>query len=473
MGRVDHRVFQFDRFELDLTRGCLRTNDRTIDLRPKALEVLCCLVQNAGRLVSKQELFEAVWPNVTVSDDSLVQCIRELRQKLSDENRRLIKTMARRGYLLEASVTLRERSSPEASIGGPSEVPHEVPIEQAATAPDLRRSRWPEAIVAHKLSFWSAAAAGFIFVAVGTLYLFGLPQSTASFAPLSVLTSSHVAVQSLAAFRDCEDCPEMIALPAGEFLMGSPDGESERRDVEGRPRRVVIAKRFAIGRFEITMEQFSAFVADAGMALGEQCREMVSVSGVSARWGAPEASFRKPGFEITSKHPVVCMSWHDAQAYVAWLGRRTGKAYRLPTEAEWEYAARAGTRTGYSFGNDAAELCVYAKFADLASPFGWHGGCRSPIATYGALPVGSFHPNPWGLFDMHGNAWEWVEDCWTPNAMEIPTDGSAFSHPGCEIGVIRGGSWAAGFGRSRSASRWPMPAAGHYQHVGFRVALPL
>ena len=88
MGRVDHRVFQFDRFELDLTRGCLRTNDRTIDLRPKALEVLCCLVQNAGRLVSKQELFEAVWPNVTVSDDSLVQCIRELRQKLSDENRR-------------------------------------------------------------------------------------------------------------------------------------------------------------------------------------------------------------------------------------------------------------------------------------------------------------------------------------------------------------------------------------------------
>jgi formylglycine-generating enzyme required for sulfatase activity len=468
MGRIDQRIFRFDRFELDLTRGCLRADDRTIDLRPKALEVLCYLVQNAGRLVSKQELFEAVWPNVTVSDDSLVQCIRELRQKLSDEDRRLIKTVARRGYLLEATVTLREPPLPEESIGGLSEVPPESPTEQV-----VRRSRWPGAIAAHKLSFWSAATACFIFIAMGTLYLFGLPQSTASFAPVGVTMSSHIAALPLAAFRDCDDCPEMIALPAGEFLMGSPDSESERRNVEGRPRRVVIAKRFAIGKFEITMEQFSAFVADAGMALGEECREIISVSGASARWGAPEASFRKPGFEVTGKHPVVCMSWHDAQAYVAWLGRRTGKAYRLPTEAEWEYAARAGTRTGYSFGNDAAELCAYAKFADLASPFGWHGGCRSPIATYGTVPVGSLHPNPWGLFDMHGNAWEWVEDCWTPNAMEIPTDGAAFSRPGCEIGVIRGGSWAAGFGRSRSASRWPMPAAEHYQHVGFRVALPL
>ncbi len=467
MGRIDPRVFRFDRFELDLTRGCLRANDQTIDLRPKAFEVLCYLVENAGRLVSKPELFEAVWPNVTVSDNSLVQCIRELRQKLSDEDRRLIKTVARRGYLLEATVALREQSSPKESAGASSDAAPKARLVQNA-----RRPRWLAPVVVHRLGFWSAATACLIFIAMGTLHLFGLPRSTASLAPFGAAVSPHM-VAPFAAFRDCEDCPEMVALPAGEFLMGSPDSESERRNVEGPPRRVVIAKRFAIGRFEITMEQFSAFVADAGMALGEQCREIISVSGASARWGAPEASFRKPGFEITGKHPVVCMSWHDAQAYVAWLGRRTGKAYRLPTEAEWEYAARAGTKTAYSFGDDAAELCAYAKFADLASPFGWHGGCRSPIATYGAIPVGSFNPNPWGLFDMHGNAWEWVEDCWTPNAMEIPTDGSAFFRRGCEIGVIRGGSWAAGFGRSRAASRWPMPAAEHYQHVGFRVALPL
>jgi formylglycine-generating enzyme required for sulfatase activity len=103
---------------------------------------------------------------------------------------------------------------------------------------------------------------------------------------------------------------------------------------------------------------------------------------------------------------------HTAQSDIR-AGSRAG--YRLPTEAEWEYAARAGTRTAYSFGNDAAEPWAYAKFADLASPFGWHGGCRSSIATYGTIPVGSLNSSPWGLYDMHGNAWEWVEDCWTPN----------------------------------------------------------
>jgi formylglycine-generating enzyme required for sulfatase activity len=198
----------------------------------------------------------------------------------------------------------------------------------------------------------------------------------------------------LSTFKDCEDCPEMVALPAGEFMMGSPESEFQRLETGGPPRRVAIARRFAIGRFEITMDQFSAFVAQTGMAVGDQCRKIVEFSGSSAGWGAPEASFRQPGFEVTGKHPVVCVSWHDAQAYVAWLSRRTGKAYRLPSEAEWEYAARAGTRTRYSFGNDPAEMCAYAKFADLASRFGWRGGCRSDMATYGtkpqAQPVGTF-----------------------------------------------------------------------------------
>src|ERR1700751_3772323 len=123
MDHIVHRVLRFDRFALDLVRGCLRAGDQEIDLRPKTFEVLCYLAENAGRLVSKQELFEAVWPNVTVSDDSLVQCIRELRQKLNDDDRRLIKTVARRGYLLEASVTLREPSSLEEGVGGASAAP--------------------------------------------------------------------------------------------------------------------------------------------------------------------------------------------------------------------------------------------------------------------------------------------------------------------------------------------------------------
>jgi formylglycine-generating enzyme required for sulfatase activity len=195
----------------------------------------------------------------------------------------------------------------------------------------------------------------------------------------------------------------------GEFMMGSPLDERNRKQVEGVPRHVVIARRIAIGRFEITVDQFSAFVTETGMTVGNTCKVIVEFDGSSAVFGRPEASFRHPGFDTTGSHPVVCVSWHEAQAYTAWLRRRTGKQYRLPTEAEWEYAARADTQTSYSFGNDETELCTSARFADLGSRFGWRGGCRSDVATYGPISVGKLRPNPWGIFDMHGNAWEWVD----------------------------------------------------------------
>jgi formylglycine-generating enzyme required for sulfatase activity len=266
----------------------------------------------------------------------------------------------------------------------------------------------------------------------------------------------------------------MVALPPGEFMMGSSEGERGRQNVEGFPRRVVIPKPFAIGKFEVTIDQFSAFVADTGMTIGNICNEIVAFDRTNLIWGPPEGSFRQPGFEVSGSQPVVCVSWHEAEAYVAWLRRRTGKPYRLPTEAEWEYAARAGTSTRYSFGNDETQLCGYARFADLGSRFGWHDGCRSDTVAYGPLPVGSLKPNPWDLFDMHGNAWEWVEDCWTPQASEIPTDGSAFARPEhCETGVVRGGSFAAASSRVRSAMRSPMPIGAHHYNNGFRVALSL
>jgi hypothetical protein len=124
--------------------------------------------------------------------------------------------------------------------------------------------------------------------------------------------------------------------------------------------------------------------------------------------------------------------------------------------------------------DDSLVQCIRARFADLGSRLGWGNTCRSDTTAYGPLPVGSFKPNPWGIFDMHGNSWEWVEDCWTPIASEIPTDGSAFSRLGnCEVGVMRGGSWAAGRGKVRSATRAPVKAAAHYHHIGFRVALSL
>jgi formylglycine-generating enzyme required for sulfatase activity/DNA-binding winged helix-turn-helix (wHTH) protein len=464
MDHIVHRVLRFDCFALDLARGCLRAGDQEIDLRPKTFEVLHYLAQNGGRLVPKQELFEGVWPNVSVCDDSLVQCIRELRQKLGDNDRRLIKTVSRRGYLLD--VTVRAEAPPSCA-GSAMQMPGLR--QKLAQASGLGR-RVPRTIAPHGLSILGIVVAGLLCVAS----IFLLPTSVADPSLVSRADSATGALGLRPTFKDCADCPEMVALPAGEFMMGSPKDERGRRSAEGLPRRVVIPKRIAIGKFEVTVDQFAAFAAETEMAVGNACQKLVRSSGGSSPWGPPEASFRQPGFEVSGSQPVVCISWHEAQAYVAWLSRRTGRPYRLPTEAEWEYASRAGTSTMYSFGDDETALCAYARFADLGSIFEWRGGCRSDTAAYGPLPVGSLRPNPWGIFDMHGNVWEWVEDCWTPNASDMPTDGSAFSRPdGCDVGVMRGGSWAAPYAKVRSATRWPARATSHYHHLGFRVALSL
>jgi formylglycine-generating enzyme required for sulfatase activity len=441
------RVLYFDKFSLDLARGCLRAGDQDIELRPKAFEVLKYLAANAGRLVTKQELYEAVWPNVIVSDDSIAQCIRELRGKLADDDHCLIKTVSRRGYLLDATVTpsaLQQMPVTAAAMAAP-QVAHPGPIHAPRT--------------------WLAVLTFFFGAVWGATFLLG---GTSLTGPRQGLSEQQTV------FQDCETCPEMVVLPAGDFMMGSLASEVGRVDVEGLPRRVVIPKRIAIGKFEVTVEQMSIFMTETGMNIGGTCRRLVNPERSPPTWSAPDASLENPGFEITPSHPAVCISWHEAQSYVAWLQRRTGKPYRLPTEAEWEYAARAGTATRYSFGNDESALCIHARFADLNSQFAWHDACRSELVAYGAAPVGSLKPNRWGVFDMHGNVWEWVEDCWTPNPLEIPVDGSAFSRPGnCEIGVMRGGSFSSSSLMVRSAIRSPMRTAQHFFNTGLRVALTL
>jgi formylglycine-generating enzyme required for sulfatase activity len=450
------RVLVFDSFALDLTRGGLRRGEEDIELRPKAFRVLCYLVENAGRLITKQELYEAVWADVVVSDDSIVQCIRELRCKLGDDDHRLIKTVPRRGYLLDAAVS--QEATRCLSDGSPATSSGE-PQAQIGIAQPIGR------VPARKIGVWLAIAAGLLSGAAWwPTYHAGWQIS---------VQGALSGYERHASFKDCEDCPDMVALPAGEFMMGSPATENGHQAVEGLPRLVVIPKGIAIGRFEVTVDQFSVFIAETGMtSAGNRCRAIVEFDHVV--WGPAEASFRQPGFEAMGSQPVVCVSWYDAHAYAAWLQRRTGRPYRLPTEAEWEYAARAGTKTRYGFGDDETELCAYARFADLASRFGWHDACRSDTVIYGPLPVGSLKPNAWGIFDMHGNAWEWVADCWTSDASEIPTDGSAVRRPGgCEVGVVRGGSFAAGSRRVRSAIRASMVTALHNYNNGFRVALSL
>ncbi len=233
-------------------------------------------------------------------------------------------------------------------------------------------------------------------------------------------------------FRDCPECPEMAALPEGSFIMGSPAWEGAHREHETPARRIRIDRRLAVGVHEVTSGEWDACVAGGGCGGYSP----------SAPWGR-------------DRQPVVHVSWFDAKSYIEWLSRRTGRDYRLPTEAEWEYAARAGTAGPYHTGGRLAP--------DRAN---YGGG--------GTVPVGSYPANAFGLHDMHGNVWEWVEDCWNPSHAGAPADGSARLSGDCNWRVLRGGSWLNGPKSLRSATRFRTSSEERAYYInGFRVALTL
>ena len=238
-------------------------------------------------------------------------------------------------------------------------------------------------------------------------------------------------------FRDCPTCPELVAIPAGEFRMGSPGSEEGRNGDEG-PQRGVRVERFALGRYEVMFEEYERFAVATG-------RGRPGDGG----WGR-------------GRRPVVNVSWEDAAAYAAWLSQETGARYRLPSEAEWEYAARAGTETRYSWGNDIGRNRANC------------GGCGSRWDNEQTAAGGSFAANAWGLHDMHGNVWEWVEDCWHDSYRGAPSDGRAWTSGGdCGRRVSRGGSWGYTLRSLRSAGRGRLVAGSRGNDVGFRVARTL
>ncbi len=275
-------------------------------------------------------------------------------------------------------------------------------------------------------------------------------------------------------FKDCRDCPEMVVVPAGEFLMGRDGGEKDR--YEGPVRRVRIGYQFAVGRFEVTNAQYRRFVEATG--------HKSAGTGCNAFFGnkvepLPNTSWRDPGYgrPIRDDEPVACIRWSDAKAYAAWLAGRTGKRYRLLTEAEWEYAARAGTAGIYTWGDDASFACRYANIHDVAAvrsgpdlPYG-PPPCDDGYAE--VAPVGRFAPNAFGLHDMIGNVWEWVEDCYQMPYGEGPVDGSAQLTFGCDRRGVRGGSWRTAYERQRPAFRGRDPEALTSQIFGMRVARDL
>ncbi len=272
------------------------------------------------------------------------------------------------------------------------------------------------------------------------------------------------------AFRDCATCPQMVALPAGAFLMGSPEGEPGRIAREGPQHRVAIPRAFAVGRFELTVGQYRDFAEAAGLADPESCRIYVD-----EEWSDGVGSnFRSPGYPQGDDYPAMCISWDEAQAYVVWLSEQTGESYRLLTEAEWEYAARAGSTSRFHFGDDASQLCAYANGADLASSYERRNLACSDDVGARAAQVGSYQPNDFGLFDMLGNAWEWAQDCGgrDDGYRNAPTDGSAVdeSTGDCERRMVRGGSFIGQPESLRSAERALNSPNYRGVNVGFRVA---
>ncbi len=275
--------------------------------------------------------------------------------------------------------------------------------------------------------------------------------------------------------------PPIVVIPTGTFDMGSADGEQGRSDSEGPQRAVAIKFGFALGQAEVSVGEFREFIGSSGYRtdaerLGasavydERSGQMVERHGMT--WRNDYA-----GALASAELPVVNVSWNDATAYLAWLSAHTGKRYRLPSEAEFEYALRAGGETRYPWGSGSPESVVGNFTGD---------GDRSPSKRswsvtfpsysdgfWGPAPIGSFPANAFGLRDMEGNVSEWVEDCWHDNYVRAPRDSTAWVNPGCSLRVVRGGSWGSDHDQVRSAYRVPARADTRSARVGFRIARDL
>ena len=278
------------------------------------------------------------------------------------------------------------------------------------------------------------------FAAVIGCLLPGLAQAAAPTAPGKV-------------FKDCKDCPEMVVLPTGTFTMGTPEDEVGREPDEGPLHPVTFAKPLAISRFQVLTGEWDAYLRDTGYVMPDG----------DTRPGR-ECKAGLPRYERTAKHPAVCMDFNEANAYVAWLSKKSGKAYRLVSESLREYASRAGSTGPFPFPFDEGKEYSIAKHAN----------------TYGAAdgynftaPAGSFPANAFGVYDMHGNVYEWTADCYNENYVGAPSDGSAWLSGDCKVRRIRGNDWGEAPVFSRSGNRNATYPDTRGDWLGFRVARDL
>ena len=305
----------------------------------------------------------------------------------------------------------------------------------SALAGEYLRACQRQAWVRRGLASVAASLAAAIVIAAVWLYANGLTLNHGT-----AMLRSAVGLYSVAE-------PEMVPIPPGEFWMGSKDDDPEAFSDENPYHKVVIKKSFSLGKYEVTFEEYDQFAYATG-------RQLPSDQG----WGR-------------GRRPVINVSWKDATAYAEWLSRKTGKRYRLPTEAEWEYAARAGTQWRRFWGDNPDQACQYANVADQSFRQQYGGKIHNCDDKYViTAEVGSFKFNGLGLYDMLGNVWEWVQDCWNDGYESAPTDDSAWLTGDCHRRVLRGGSWGSEPVRVRSASRfWSHPDL-RTNFVGFRLA---
>jgi formylglycine-generating enzyme required for sulfatase activity len=271
-------------------------------------------------------------------------------------------------------------------------------------------------------------------------------------------------VAQVGSFRDCAECPAMVIVPAGTFTMGSSAQEKSWAASHGAtmgsvadeaPQHTVTLRAFALGQFDVTRDEYAAFMRETNMQTIHGCAHD------SFKWNLDTAlSWKNPGFSQSPRDPVVCVSWHDAQVYVAWLNHKVGSgAYRLPSEAEWEYAARGGTRSMFWWGDDTSGAVGHAWFKSNSG-----GSTR---------PVGSQPANPFGLSDIVGDVWQWTADCYAESYANAPADGRPAEEPiGC-MRVDRGGTWLFPAWFLRPATRERNPPEFRDPIMGFRVAKTL
>ena len=297
-----------------------------------------------------------------------------------------------------------------------------------------------------------------------------LKPALLSAALLLVLGCAPRSTQQASVLQDCRDCPPMQQIPAGSFEMGAADDDAAAKPDEKPRHRVIIEKPFAIGVHEVTRAEFEAFVEATGHDAGDRCFGY-EVGHWNGKWDeAVGRTWRTPGYEQTPNDPVVCVNWNDANRYANWLSERTGKHYRLPTEAEWEYVARLANPL--SAGDDGLNGLTHDK-----ANYGAEAHCCTALASgkdrwLQSAPVGSFEADAMGLYDLRGNVWEWLADCYHDRYDGAPVDGSARTS-GCsrpDRRVTRGGSWGDPARLLRLSYRLRSPLEGRYFTLGFRVA---